>query len=442
MSRVAIVQYDNRNDQDLGAMRDLIEINAKYARKHGYEHSFCNEGYVDYPPYWAKIFVVLDAINKGFDIVLWLDSDAVVHDFDRTIESFFKNDEIFVYSSDCGVWPEFFNAGIFFVKKEAKYIIEEWGSLYNASMWVKELEYWRHCVGRWAGEAFEQGTFTENIVPKYEKVLKKIDWRIIQSPYPIQESFIVHFAGRFRENAVMYNHLNQTGAKPMSRRVAIVSPSYDGKIVCDHAIALVTIFQRAARERPDLQLSLSYWMNEALLQKARNNLFCDAYDSGVDDIVFLDVDQSFDAQAFFDIIDHPVDAVGITARMKTDEERYTHRPENPKEHVWDKDLRLLQVKYLATGFMRLSRKAMKALYDSSKHYNDGKDRRLICDIEIINGGIISEDIQIGKKLHEAGIKLYLDIRHTCDHFGTKRYTGDYQEHYAMAMVEDIMGAKK
>ena len=87
----------------------------------------------------------------------------------------------------------------------------------------------------------------------------------------------------------------------MSRKVAIVSPSYDGKIVCDHAIALVTIFQRAARERPDLQLSLSYWMNEALLQKARNTLFCDAYDSGVDDIVFLDVDQSFDAQAFFDL---------------------------------------------------------------------------------------------------------------------------------------------
>ena len=157
----------------------------------------------------------------------------------------------------------------------------------------------------------------------------------------------------------------------MTRKVAIVSPSYDGKIVCDHAIALVTIFQRAAKERPDLQLSLSYWMGEALLQKARNNLFCDAYDSGVDDIVFLDVDQAFDAQAFFDVLDHPVDVVGITARMKTDDERYTHRPEDPKQHRWDQDLRLLEVEYLATGFLRLSRKAMKALYDVSTPYNDG-----------------------------------------------------------------------
>lgn len=223
----------------------------------------------------------------------------------------------------------------------------------------------------------------------------------------------------------------------MPRKVAIVSPSYDGKIVCDHALALVTIFQRAAKERPDMQLSLNYWMGEALLQKARNNLFCDAYDNGADDIVFLDVDQSFDAQAFFDVLDHPVDVVGITARMKTDDERYTHRPEDPRKHRWDQSLRLLEVEYLATGFLRLSRNAMKALYDASTPYNDGKERRLICDVEIINGGMISEDIQIGKKLREAGFKMYLDIRHTCDHFGMKRYTGNYKYRYAEAMVQEL-----
>jgi len=442
--KVAIVQYDNRNDQDLGAMGDLIKINADYAKKHGYEHIFGQDAYLNYPPYWAKIFFILDTIKKGFDIVLWLDSDAVVYDFDRTIESFYEGDELLIYSSDCGVWPEPFNAGIFFVKKEAKHIIEHWISLYDESMWVKEPEYWRHCVGRWAGEAFEQGAFSEHLVPKYGKQLKKIDWQIIQSPYPIDQSFVVHFAGRFRENAVMYIHLNQMlkdnqkGVKPVTRKVAIVSPSYDGKIVCDHAIALVTIFQRAARERPDLQLSLSYWMGEALLQKARNNLFCDAYDNGVDDIVFLDVDQAFDAQAFFDVLDHPVDVVGITARMKTDDERYTHRPEDPKKHRWNQELKLLEVEYLATGFLRLSRKAMKALYDASVPYNDGKERRLICDVQIINGGMISEDIQIGKKLKEAGIQSYLDIRHTCSHFGVKKYEGDYQYKYAETILEGLM----
>jgi hypothetical protein len=223
------------------------------------------------------------------------------------------------------------------------------------------------------------------------------------------------------------------------RRVAIISPSCDGKIVCDHAIALVTIFQRAARERQDLNLSLNYWMGEALLQKARNNLICDAYDAGADEFVLLDVDQSFDPQAFFDIIDHPVDVVGITARMKTEEERYTHRPEDPKKHVWDKNLKLLEVDFLATGFMRLSRKAVEALYKKSPIYNDGgKVRRMLCDLEIVNGGLISEDIQIGKKLKESGFRIYLDIRYTCDHFGVKRYTGDFRKHYALSVIEDLL----
>lgn len=447
---VAIVQYDNRSNEALGTQYELVQINAAYAEKHGYTHIFCQDIDSDMVPWWGKVFAVLGAINNGFDIVLWLDSDAVVHDFNRTIESFFEADELIIYSSDHGIWPEFFNAGVFFVKKEAKHIIEEWTTFYNRDFFIKEHGHWKYCFDRWGGDAFEQGTFTKQLVPKYGTALKKIDWKIIQSPYPIDASFVVHFAGEFRDNAKMYVHLkpilsmqkdNQTEGKPMSRRVAIISPSYDGKIVCDHALALVTIFRRAAVERPDLHLSLSYWMGEALLQKARNNLFCDAYDEGVDDIVFLDVDQGFDAQAFFDVLDHPVDVVGVTARMKTDEERYTHRPEDPLAHRWDEQLGLLEVEYLATGFIKLSRKAMKALYDNSPAYNDGKERRLICDVQIINGGMISEDIQIGKKLHEAGIKLYMDINHTCTHFGMKKYSGNYHEFYATNMMDKILKIK-
>jgi TusA-related sulfurtransferase len=208
MSRVALVQYDNRSDQDLGYMCDLIKLNADYAKKHGYTHIF-NRDRHDLPPYWVKVFIVLDALKQGFDIVVWLDSDAVVHDFDRKIESFFEGYESFIYASDCGTWPEFFNAGIFFVKKSATPIVEDWAALYDKTMWVNDNNFWRHCKGRWAGEAFEQGSFIDNIIPKYEKVLKKIDWRIIQCPYPIPESFVVHFAGQFRSNASMYSHLNK-----------------------------------------------------------------------------------------------------------------------------------------------------------------------------------------------------------------------------------------
>ena len=120
------------------------------------------------------------------------------------------------------------------------------------------------------------------------------------------------------------------------RKVAILTPSYDGKTVCDFCVTMATIFQTAQRDRPELQLNLNFWMGEALIQKARNNLFCNAYDAGFDDIVFIDADQSFNAKAFFDLLDLPVDAVGVPVPMKTNEERYNIRPEDPSKHQWDK----------------------------------------------------------------------------------------------------------
>lgn len=220
------------------------------------------------------------------------------------------------------------------------------------------------------------------------------------------------------------------------RRIAILCPAYDGKVVCDFSVTMAVIFQRAAKERPDLDLNLNYWMGEALLQKARSNLFCNAYDDGFDEVVFIDADQGFNAQAFFDLIDHPVDVVGVPVPMKVDSERYNIRPEDPLKHKWNMDLKLLEVECIGTGFLRLTRKAMQILWDKGTPYHDVKPRRLICDVQIINGGMISEDVQICKKLTDEGLKIYVDTKYTCDHFGVKKYTGNYQEKYAKAKEKE------
>ena len=221
----------------------------------------------------------------------------------------------------------------------------------------------------------------------------------------------------------------------MKRIVYIATPSYDGKTVCDFTVCMAEIFRIAAQQHPDLELRLHFWMGEALLQKARNNLFALAYHAGASDIVFIDADQSFPVQAFFDLINHPVDAVGIPTPMKVDEERYNIRPEKIAAHKWNDDIGLLKVEVIGTGMLRLSRQAMQALWNQSVPYNDGGEKRLICDIQIINGGMISEDVQICEKLLLADIPIYADIRYTCDHFGTKKYVGHYLTHYARGLVE-------
>ena len=221
----------------------------------------------------------------------------------------------------------------------------------------------------------------------------------------------------------------------MSRLVYILTPSYDGKTVCDFTVCMAEIFRVAAQKYPDLELRLHFWMGEALIQKARNNLFSLAFEAGADDIVFIDADQSFPVQAFFDLLNHSVDAVGIPTPMKVEEERYNIRPEAITAHEWQHDIGLLKVEVIGTGMLRLSRRAMQSLWDQSTPYNDGVEKRLICDIQIINGGMISEDVQICEKLARDSIPVYADIRYTCDHFGTKKYTGHYLHHYAMELLK-------
>lgn len=219
------------------------------------------------------------------------------------------------------------------------------------------------------------------------------------------------------------------------RKINIVTPSYDGKVICEYAVTMAEIFRLAPK---GYDFRLHFWMYEALVQKARNNLFANAINADVDDLVFIDGDQSFDARALFRILEHPVDVVGIPVRMKTDKERYNIRPENPLAHKLDTDKGLLEVENIGTGFLRLSRKAMQALWDASPQYNEGGNiRRMICDLQIIDGGIISEDIQICTKLRNAGFKIYVDIEHTCSHTGAKTYHDDYYKHYVNVLNEAI-----
>ena len=207
-------------------------------------------------------------------------------------------------------------------------------------------------------------------------------------------------------------------------RVLIATPSHDGTVCCDYAVAMAEIF-RQAQDR-GYNLNLEFWMYESLIQKARNNLLAKAYRQNFDDMVWIDADQGFTADAFFQLLSHPVDAVALPVRMKTDEPRFNIRPENPREHKWDNGLGLLEVGGIGTGFLRLTRRAIQVLWDAGTPYNeDGEERRMVCNLEIRNGGLISEDIQICERLQDAGIKIYADISSTCDHFGIKKFSGDY-----------------
>ena len=207
--RVLIVQYDNRNMTDQPHLISLMKRNDLYAKKHDYSYCFVTETHFDVPAYWLKVLIVKHYLLQGFDIVIWIDTDAVIHNFDMRVEDLFTGDEFFIYSSDNPLWHSPFNAGVFLVKRSMQSIqlMEDWIGLYNANLWRKENNQWVTSEA-WAEDAFEQGSFVNQILPKYSKTgfLKKVDWKILQSPYPLADSFTLHFPGPYKLNIPIYEN--------------------------------------------------------------------------------------------------------------------------------------------------------------------------------------------------------------------------------------------
>jgi FkbM family methyltransferase len=79
--------------------------------------------------------------------------------------------------------------------------------------------------------------------------------------------------------------------------------------------------------------------------------------------------------------------------------------------------------------MKLSRKALKYLWDGAEPYMDhkGKNSRMVFDIAIQNGVMVSEDILMCQKLGVGGFDIWLDPRMCCNHIGDKKFIGNFIE---------------
>lgn len=213
------------------------------------------------------------------------------------------------------------------------------------------------------------------------------------------------------------------------RRVIIGTPCYDGRLDVWYTNSLVNTV-KLARDR-DIEI-IPIWISfDALLQRARNDTIQLALEQGYDDLIWIDSDIEWQPEWIFKLLDYPVDVVGGTYPKKGDREEYVLRQINRKQP--DPITGLLEVDGLGTGFARMSKKAMQYLWDISAPYYDPKDdkeRRMICDVQIIDEKMYSEDIIMFLKLQRGGFKIWLDPVMTCNHTGPKKFTGDFMKWYS------------
>jgi hypothetical protein len=204
------------------------------------------------------------------------------------------------------------------------------------------------------------------------------------------------------------------------RRVLIATPAYDGRLDVWYTNSLVNTIRVA--QANNIYVHPVFMSYDALIQRARNDLFALAVEGNYDEMIFIDSDMEWNPMWIMELLGRPEDVVGGTARKKTDDaEIYVAKTKDLSTH----ENGLIKCDGLGTGFVKLSRKAFTALWDMSPEYrNENKVRRMICDVQVIDGELYSEDTMLFRKLSELGFDCWLDPMMTCVHIGTKKFYGN------------------
>jgi hypothetical protein len=215
------------------------------------------------------------------------------------------------------------------------------------------------------------------------------------------------------------------------RTVLIAAPSYDGKVNVWHATALLETAKIGLTK--DINVSAVYMSYDALVQRARNDIFKLAYDAKVDDLVFIDCDVDWNPADFFKLLEHDVAIVAAPIIKKSDQVlTYSVKVTDYAPDETD----LVPVLGCATGFMRIRRDAIEKLWDTAPEYKEQhKDQpsRMVFDVRVVDGELWSEDIVFCERWRELGGKVYIDPTINCGHSGEKRWVGNFS-----AFIEHVL----
>jgi glycosyltransferase involved in cell wall biosynthesis len=208
------------------------------------------------------------------------------------------------------------------------------------------------------------------------------------------------------------------------KKVLIGTPSYDGRIDTWFADSLVRTVKESISRK--IQVDAIYPSYDSLIQRARNDLFRMALEGQYDTLFFIDSDTEWEPEWFFRLLERPEPIVGGSLVKKSETEGYTVKITD-KELKYSEDKKLLEVDGVGTGFLKVDRFALDKLWLMSEPYlHDNKDNRMVFDIKIENGDLISEDYIMCSKWKSLGYKVWLDPTITCNHNGVKKYKGNLQ----------------
>ena len=211
-----------------------------------------------------------------------------------------------------------------------------------------------------------------------------------------------------------------------ARNVLVAAPSYDGKVNVWHCTALSETCKIGLTR--GINVMAVYMSYDALVQRARNDIFKLAYDAKVDDLFFIDCDVDRQPADFFKLLEHDTEVVAAPIIKKSDVV-HTYSVKLTGDYEAD-DNGLIPVDGAATGFMRIRSDAIQKMWEASEEYKERhkeEPSRMVFDVKVVDGEIWSEDIIFCQKWRDMGGKVYIDPTVNCGHSGEKRWLSSFEE---------------
>jgi len=207
------------------------------------------------------------------------------------------------------------------------------------------------------------------------------------------------------------------------RRVLVGTPTKDGRVDARYSVNLAyTMLLGAQRE---IQITPWIIVGDSTMPRARNDIMKKAIEDDFDDLLFIDDDQGWQPEWILELLEYPVDFVGMPVRKKSDDMiDFNVKVSTPKQ---DKETGLIEVDSVGTGILRITGKALRAIWRNSRRYtSDGRSARMAAELYIDEDGeLVSEDNAICRKWRNLGGKVYVAGHMNPQHIGTKVYVGNF-----------------
>jgi hypothetical protein len=211
----------------------------------------------------------------------------------------------------------------------------------------------------------------------------------------------------------------------MQRHVFIATPCHSGEVRCEFVRSLVStlplLFQNG------IAFTQSFCIGNALVHVARNSMvawFMAQKDAT--DLLFIDADMAWEPECALRLALSPHDVIGGAYLQKREgQEIYNVAPYRGTATT------LIECDYLATGFLKISRRAVERLikaHPETKYLDShGYECHGLFDTSLGEGKVIGEDALFCRRWRALGGKILCDPDMTITHIGTKPYTGNFAD---------------